>query len=460
MAKVRTGRVLNMTEGKPLPMILAFALPFLIGNIFQQIYSMVDTVVVGYHLGDSAIAAIGASDSLYNLIINTAIGLNSGYGIVVTRYFGARDYGSMRKSLSGMIALNLSITALLTLLSLIFLRPILAFMNTPEAIFESAYSYIAVICGGMIATVCYNMFAAIMRAVGNSRAPLVFLVISSLLNVVLDLFFVVVLDTGVAGAAIATVIAQGLSAVISGLYVWKCYREYLPRKSDLKLPHGMLGELFSTGLAMALMAAVVDLGSVILNRSNNLLGEGMIAANTAGRRIWKLMLMPQNAIAAASSTFMAQNWGARKVQRIRSALKQVLATVSAWSVFACLLFFVIGEALIRYTTGTSDPEIIKGALLLTRSAMVCAPALGILVCLRNTLQALGSKVVPVLSSCIELVMKIISAKWAIPAFGFTAMALTEPVTWVLMMIFLLCGYGANYKKMIAAQTPGEIQSGE
>jgi Na+-driven multidrug efflux pump len=146
------------------------------------------------------------------------------------------------------------------------------------------------------------------------------------------------------------------------------------------------------------------------------------------------------------------------VQRIRSALKQVLATVSAWSVFACLLFFVIGEALIRYTTGTSDPEIIKGALLLTRSAMVCAPALGILVCLRNTLQALGSKVVPVLSSCIELVMKIISAKWAIPAFGFTAMALTEPVTWVLMMIFLLCGYGAKCRQMSALDEPRDEQS--
>ena len=460
MAKPRTGRVLNMTEGKSLPVILTFALPFLIGNIFQQIYRMVDTVVVGYHLGDSAIAAIGASDSLYNLIINTAIGLNSGYGIVVTRYFGARDYDNMRKSLSGMIALNLSITALLTLLSMVFLRPILGFMNTPEAIFGQAYSYIAVICGGMIATVCYNMFAAIMRAVGNSRAPLVFLVISSLLNVALDLFFVVVLDAGVAGAAIATVIAQGLSALLSGAYVWKYYGEYMPRRSDIKLPSGMLGELFSTGLAMALMACVVDLGSVILNRSNNLLGEGMIAANTAGRRIWKLMLMPQNAVATASSTFMAQNWGARKVRRIRRAMGQVLTVVSGWSVFACLLFMVIGESLIRYTTGTSDPEIIKGALLLTRSAMICSPALGILVCLRNALQALGSKVVPVLSSCIELVMKVISAYWAIPAFGFAAMALTESVTWVLMMAFLICGYAAKCKKMLAVQTPEDGQNGK
>ena len=447
MAKVRRGRVWDMTEGRPLPLILAFAVPFLIGNIFQQVYSMVDTMVAGYHLGDSAIAAIGASASLYNLIINTAVGLNAGYGIVVTRCFGAKDYRRMRQAVGGMMMLNLGITAVFTLLALVFLRPLLGFMNTPPEIFEQTYSYISVICGGMLATVCYNMFAAIMRAVGNSRAPLVFLVISSMLNVVLDLLFVVVFDMGVGGAAAATVIAQGLSALLSGIYVWRSYSEYMPDRQDLRLPRELLGELFSTGLAMALMCCVVDLGSVIINRANNLLGQAQIAANTAGRRMWSLMLMPQNAVATANSTFMAQNWGARKVQRIKKALRQIFALVTGWSVFACMLFFVIGEHLIRFTTGTTDPEIIGGAMLLTRSALVCAPALGILVCMRNTLQALGSKVVPVLSSCIELLMKVLAANWAIPKFGFTAMALTEPVTWVLMMIFLLCGYAAKRKKI-------------
>ena len=447
MAKVRHGRVWDMTEGRPLPLILAFAVPFLIGNIFQQVYSMVDTMVAGYHLGDSAIAAIGASASLYNLIINTAVGLNAGYGIVVTRCFGAKDYRRMREAVGGMLMLNLGITAVFTLLALVFLRPLLWFMNTPPEIFEQTYSYISVICGGMLATVCYNMFAAIMRAVGNSRAPLVFLVISSMLNVVLDLLFVVVFDMGVGGAAAATVIAQGLSALLSGIYVWRSYSEYMPDRQDLRLPRELLGELFSTGLAMALMCCVVDLGSVIINRANNLLGQAQIAANTAGRRMWSLMLMPQNAVATANSTFMAQNWGARKVQRIKKALRQIFALVTGWSVFACMLFFVIGEHLIRFTTGTTDPEIIGGAMLLTRSALVCAPALGILVCMRNTLQALGSKVVPVLSSCIELLMKVLAANWARPKFGFTAMALTEPVTWVLMMVFLLCGYAAKRKKI-------------
>jgi Na+-driven multidrug efflux pump len=284
------------------------------------------------------------------------------------------------------------------------------------------------------------MFAALMRAVGNSRAPLWFLVISSLLNVALDLLFVVVLDTGVAGAAAATVIAQAVSGLLAGVYVFRSYRPYLPERADLRVPRALLAELFSTGLSMALMSCVVDLGSVIINRSNNLLGQALIAANTAGRRMWSLMLMPQSAVSVANSTFMAQNWGARKVERIRTALRQVFAVVTAWSLFACLVFFLMGEWLIRLTTGTSDPAIIGGAVLLTRAALVCAPALGILVCMRNTLQALGCKLVPVLSSCIELGMKILSANYAVPAFGFTAMALTEPVTWVIMMLYLVGAY--------------------
>jgi len=450
-AKTVRGRVWDMTQGKPLPLILTFAVPFLIGNIFQQVYSMVDTMVAGYHLGDSAIAAIGASSSLYSLIVNTAIGLNAGYGIVVTRSFGAKDFDRMRRAVGGMALLNGGITAVLTVLSLLLLGPLLRYMNTPDAIFADTWRYISVICGGMLCTVFYNMFAAIMRAVGNSRAPLWFLILSSLLNVVLDLLFVVVLDFGVAGAAVATVISQGISALLSGLYVWRSYREYMPGRGDLHLSGSLLRELLSTGLAMALMSCVVDLGSVIVNRANNLLGESLIAANAAGRRMWSLMLMPQSAVSVATSTFMAQNWGARKVARIRSALRQVFAVIIGWSLFACALFFLIGEHLIRFTTGTSDPEIIGGAVLLTRAALVCAPALGILVCMRNTLQALGSKVVPVLSSCIELGMKLISAYWAIPALGFPAMALTEPVTWVLMMTYLLVSYGIQRKRIFGEE---------
>ena len=210
----REAKTQDMSTGNPLPLILAFALPLLIGNIFQQVYSMVDTMVVGHTLGDHGIAAIGATTTLYQFIVNFAWGLNNGYAIIVTQRFGAHDFKSMRQAIAGMMILDGIVTILLTVFALIFLNPLLSFMNTPEAIFADAYHYIAIIYGGMLATVGYNMLAGILRAMGNSRVPLYFLMISSVLNIVLDILFVCYTPLGVAGAGIATVIAQAVSALL------------------------------------------------------------------------------------------------------------------------------------------------------------------------------------------------------------------------------------------------------
>ena len=227
-------RVRDMTEGDSIRLILAFAVPLFIGNIFQQFYTMVDTMVVGHSLGDSAIAAVGATSSLYNLLVNLAIGMNSGYGIVVTRHFGAHDQEGLRRSIAGMMVLNMAVTAAVTGLSLLFLRPLLGYMNTPEAIFSQALTYIAILCGGMLSTVCYNMFSAILRALGNSRSPLYFLIVSCFVNIGLDLALVMGCRLGLAGAAAATVIAQSVSALLCGLYTFRCYREYLPRREHFR----------------------------------------------------------------------------------------------------------------------------------------------------------------------------------------------------------------------------------
>ena len=205
-----------MTTGSVLPLVLLFSVPLLVGNIFQQVYSMVDTMVVGYGLGDQAIAAIGATTTLYSLIVNFAWALNNGYAIVVTQRFGAHNIRGMRQAIAGMIMLNGGMTLLLTVLALTFLRPLLLFMNTPASIFEDAYRYIAIIYAGMISTIAYNMFAGILRAMGNSRSPLYFLIMASVINIGLDLLFVLKMDMGVSGAALATVIARTISAVLGG----------------------------------------------------------------------------------------------------------------------------------------------------------------------------------------------------------------------------------------------------
>lgn len=442
-------RIQDMTEGNPLRLILMFAIPLFIGNIFQQVYSMVDTMVVGYHLGDSAIAAIGATSSLYSLVINFAGGLNNGYGIIVTQRFGAHNRREMKQAIAGMMLLDGIVVLMLTALSLTLLRPLMGFMNTPEGIFEQAYSYICVIYGGMIATMGYNMFAAILRAMGNSRSPLYFLILSSLLNVVLDVLFVVGFDMGIGGAAAATVLAQTVSALSCGVYVFRNYREYLPEKEDFRVHGGMIRTLFSMGISMALMSSLVDLGSVIFQRTNNTLGETVIAAHAAARKILMIMLQPQATIAVANSTFVGQNWGAKKARRIQSTLRQVFALEVLWSVFAWALVYLLGENLIRFTTGTSDAAILKNAVLSLRIHFAAFPALGILFCIRNALQAMGQKLVPVLSSCIELGMKILSAFVFIPRLGFLGTCITEPITWCLMVLFLLGFYLGRRKQIFA-----------
>lgn len=441
-------RVRDMTEGDSIRLILAFAVPLFIGNIFQQFYTMVDTMVVGHSLGDSAIAAVGATSSLYNLLVNFTIGMNSGYGIVVTRHFGAHDQEGIRRSIAGMLVLNTAVTAVVTILSLIFLRPLLGCINTPESIFIPAFIYISILCCGLLSTVCYNMFSAILRALGNSRSPLYFLIVSSFINITLDLALVMGCHLGIAGAAAATVIAQSVSAVLCGLYTLRRYREYLPRREHFRQIGSIMPELLSTGFAMALMLCVVDLGSIIFQRANNLLGEAYITAYTASRRLMSIMMQPLGTIATANSTFVGQNWGAKKVERIREALKKVIGLELLWGIFACCAAWIFGSALVRITTGTTDGETVQNAALSLRIHLSFFPALAVLLCLRTTMQAMGRKTAPVISSCIELAMKILSAWILIPRLGFLGTCVTEPVTWVLMMLFLITAYWVQNRRAL------------
>ena len=220
----------NMTEGAPMRLILAFALPMFIGNVFQQAYSMADTMIAGRFLGEDAIAAIGATATLYSLLMNIAWGLNNGYCVVLSRAFGAGDMGRFRRAVAAMLTLNALIALVLTALSVALLRPLMGLLHTPADIFDQSYLYILIILAGMITTVAYNACAGYLRALGNSRTPLVFLILSSLLNIGLDVLFIVALGMGVGGAALATVIAQGASAALCGGYIWKNYRSYLPER--------------------------------------------------------------------------------------------------------------------------------------------------------------------------------------------------------------------------------------
>ena len=341
-----------MTKGNAVRMILTFAIPLFIGNIFQQVYSMVDTMVAGYCLGDQAIAAIGAASSLYGLVIDLAWGLNSGFALIVTQAFGAHEQGKIRKSIGHMMMLDGIIATVLTILALIFLPLLMRLMNTPESIFDQAYSYMMVIFAGMTATICYNMFAGILRAFGNSRTPLYFLIFSSLLNIALDLLFVAVFRMGVGGAALATVMAQAVSGVLIGVYVYHNYRDMIPAKEDFRLEKSLTKEMIATGGAMGFMYSIVDLGSVLFQGVANALGEMYIAAHTAARRIINILMQPMSGMMNASGTFVGQNWGAKQKQRIRDTLKKIIGMEISWGLFSCLIVYLFAAHPFPFLPGT------------------------------------------------------------------------------------------------------------
>lgn len=301
--------VLNMTEGSVLPTILRFALPIFIGSVFQQIYSVVDTMVAGYILGDGAIAAIGAVGTLYGLIIQISLGLAGGFVLVITRCFGSGRADRVRRALAVTFILSGIVTLLVTAAALLFLRPWMRMMNTPEAIFEQAYDYMIVICGGLAATMIYNMFAGIMRSFGNSRTPLYALLLSCALNIGLDLLFVAVLKKGVAGAAQATVLAQMVSGLICAVYVFRHYRGYLPGRKGFLPDWAMIREMLSSGSAMAFMYSIVGIGSLFYQGAVNALGAVFIAAQTAGDRFFMLLMGPISTLVEATGTFVGQNMG-------------------------------------------------------------------------------------------------------------------------------------------------------
>lgn len=440
LSEKKTTHVLDMTQGSSAKLILAFAIPLFIGNIFEQVYSLVDTMIAGHFLGDGAIAAIGATSVLYSLLMNLAWGLNNGYCVVLSRLFGSGSKEQFRSGAAAMIKLNLGIGALLTVVSVAFLKPVMRLLLTPAVVFDQSYLYIVIILGGMLTTIAYNGCAGFLRAVGNSRTPLYFLILSSLLNLGLDALFVILLHTGIAGAALATVIAQAVSAALCGVYIYRNYREYLPRTSDWKVDRNLSAEMFTTGLSMAMMQCVFSLGSVVLQRSINALDTDIITAHTASRRVYEMLMIPMSTVSSATSTFVGQNYGAKRYRRIREANRKMLLVELIWSGFSVLVCWTLGRPLVVLLTATGNENIISNALLNLRLSTACFFPLGALFILRYSMQAMGHKVLPVLSSTIELVVKIISAAVLVPTIGYLGVAVTEPVIWCLCALFLAVFY--------------------
>ena len=327
---------LNMTEGSILRNLIWFAVPVLIGNIFQQLYNVADTAIIGNILGDTALAAVGAAAPVYGLMIGFAGGLTNGFAVVIARFFGAGDERGMKRSVALTYLLSAGIAFVLTVASLIALHPLMASLKTPPEIIGDTEKYMRVIMLFSAVTIAYNMFAGMMRALGNSKTPLYFLIVSTFVNIGLDFLFVGAFKMGVAGAAYATVISQGVSVALCIWYVVKKCRVLLFSRRELTLDKPLLSDLATTGMSMGLMYAIVSVGSVILQGAVNSFGTSTITAHTAARKIDDIFMLPLGTIALASSTFASQNFGAGKMDRVKKGIKYSIFIALGWSAFSVL----------------------------------------------------------------------------------------------------------------------------
>ena len=437
----------NMTSGSPLRIILLFSLPILLGCIFQQLYNVADTAVVGHNLGDQSLAAIGATSSLYILIINFANGFMNGFSVIIAKYFGAGNESKMKNAVSLSVVLSVGLAVLLTAAGLICINPLLRLLGTPDDIFAESSAYLTIIIVFLSVTVFYNMLAGMLRAVGNSVVPLIALIIATFINIALDIIFIKYFHMGVAGAAYATVIAQVVSAVVCFVYI--CIKCPLLRFSPkhLSLDKLLLGELLGTGLSMSLMMAVVDMGSVILQSGINSFGSATITAHTAGRRIDYMLMMPISSIGAAAATFTSQNYGAGRLDRVAKGVKISVLITYVWNTAVVILCALFGRAAITLLTGTSDKEIIATAFQYLIINVPFFFILSILSIFRNCLQSIGRKYAPIIGSVVEMLSKLIAVRLLVPALGYLGVCILEPIIWLMCAIIVFIDFCHAIKKL-------------
>ena len=440
-AQPRKKQLFNMNvdlmHGPILKSLLLFMLPILVSNLFQQLYNTVDTMIVGNVLGD---AAIGSCGSIYELLVGFGIGIGNGLAIVAARSYGAQDEDLLKRTVTGSIVIGLIASLVITAAGFFGLRPLLQLLDTPAEILEDAYSYIIVIDLGVIVMFLYNLCAGLLRAIGNSVMPLVFLLISSVLNVGLDLWFIAGVGMGVRGAAVATVIAQGISVVLCVLYVLARVRILIPEKKHFAVGSHLYWELFSQSISMGLMSSIVSAGSVVLQYGINGLGTLTIAGHTAARKLFAFTDMPLISMANAGSTFVSQNRGANQPDRVRRGMRQMYLYSVVVMVAAVVLMNFGAEWMVQLISGSTEPIVLEnGARYLLWNAPFYA-VLGVLLCTRYALQSLGQKVLPLFSSVIELVGKVIFVLVFIPKFQYNAVILCEPIIWCFMTAYLVAVY--------------------
>lgn len=448
----------NMTTGNPLSIILAFTVPLFIGNLCQQIYNTVDTMIVGQYLGERPLAAVGSTGTLMFMIIGLANGLCTGFTVLVSQKFGEGNEDGTRRSVANGTILSAILIVVMTVLSLLLLPFILTWMHTPKEIYQDAYIYIQVICIGIFANVAYNYLASCLRAIGNSRIPLYMLIFSSVLNIILDFAFIGGLGTGVAGAAWATVISQGASAVLCLLYIVKREPLLQPSASMFRLNRSITRNQLTVGVPMALQFGITGSGTVIMQSAVNLFGATAVAAYSAAGKITGLSMQGAISLGQTMATYAGQNFGARKVSRIRQGVRYALMINVIYSIAAGLLVYLGLPFFMKlfFNEQTDMTEIMKYARQYIAVCVSFYIPLSVIFTFRNTMQGCGYGFLPMMGGVVELFARLACAMLAMRTFSYILACFCDPAAWLAAGIFTMVSYLIVIRKIL--RLPGMAET--
>ena len=445
----------DMTTGSPGKMIFNFTMPIFIGNIFQQFYNMADTVIVGKFVGNAALAAVGACGTLAFLIIGFLQGVTAGFTVVTAQHYGAGNMKAMKKSVASGAVLTLIVSVILTVLSMVSMSKVLHLMNTPSDMYGEAYGYIMVLCGGIIAQALYNYLASVLRALGDSKRPLYFLVIAALLNIVLDLVFIIIFRLGAAGAAYATVIAQGISGILCLFYIGKMVPALHLHKEDWEMNGSLIGWQLKIGLPMAFQYSITAIGTIVVQSCLNILGSTAAAGFAAASKIEQVFSQAYVALGTTMATYCAQNMGAGKYTRIRKGFKNATLMGFAYAIVTGVIIFFGGKYMTVFFVSENLNQIMGYVDIYLRCVSVSFLPLVIVNLYRNGIQGMGYGLLPMTAGIAELIGRSGAALIASHFGSYMGICLASPAAWVLAGTLLI----VMYFKIMKGKKDREIQTG-
>ena len=431
----------DLTSGSPLKVILMFTLPLVLGNLFQQFYALADTIIVGRFCGVGALASVGATGSVNYLILGFVIGVCNGFAIPIAQMFGARDYSDLRRHVANAAWLCIAGSVVLTVATVALTRPMMQLMQTPADILDGAVIYIGWIFAGIPFIFLYNMVAAIMRALGDSKTPLYFLILTSALNIGLDLLFIIPFQMGVLGAALATDISQVISGVLSFLYLSRKFDVLKMQKADFAYSKKACARLLGIGIPMGLQCSITAIGSVIMQWAVNVLGSTAVAAVTAAGKTQSLLTVPMESVGTAMATYAGQNLGASRMDRVRQGVNSAMLIILIYGVAsAFVLHFTDVQIMSLFLDTAKEVDIVAmGREYLFWNSVFFVP-LGALIIWRYTIQGLGFSTLAMMAGVAEMVARTVVAIALVPVLGYFGAELSNPAAWIAACVFLYPAY--------------------